>query len=261
MKFTSLALALAVVAAAAWQASANVTPLPRQKPVPGEIAETANVPLPRPNPRRQKPGAAAETPPSQTAGQESLPASASCSQQLQSLDIEYVPLKAIGDGGGCGTSAPIEVTQIAGVALTPSAIINCTMARELHGWIEDTLQPAAKRRLKTSVTEIHVAASYVCRRRNNSASGKLSEHAKANALDMSGFSFAKSGAVSVGGGSWGSSILKSIGLSKGGSFLDDIREGACTRFTTVLGPGSDPYHGNHFHVDALQRKGGYRICK
>ena len=50
-------------------------------------------------------------------------------------------------------------------------------------------------------------------------------------------------------------------LSKNGSFLEDIRKAACPHFTTVLGPGSDPYHGDHFHVDVLQRKGGYRICQ
>ena len=77
---------------------------------------------------------------------------------------------------------------------------------------------------------------------------------------MSGFSFAKSDAVAVGGG-WGEGLLASIGLSKSGPFLNDIREGACTYFTTVLGPGSDRYHGDHFHVDVIARRGGYRICK
>jgi hypothetical protein len=78
---------------------------------------------------------------------------------------------------------------------------------------------------------------------------------------MSGFTFAKSDALAVGGGNWGGGILKAIGLSKDGSFLDDIRKGACTSFTTVLGPGSDRYHGDHFHVDVLRRRGDYRICK
>jgi len=90
----------------------------------------------------------------------------------------------------------------------------------------------------------------------------MSEHSKANALDMSGFTFAKSTDVAVGGkDNWGQGLLGAMGLSKGGSFLEDIRAAACTHFTTVLGPGSDPFHGDHFHVDVLQRKGGYRICQ
>lgn len=265
MKTIRLPVSLFALAAVTVQAMAEVVPFPRQKPSRSETMSVTAVPIPRLNPRRSmpEPGNSAKNSrkPEQQA-QSSASSSASCQQDLKGLDITYETLKPIGDDGGCGAAAPIEVSRIAGVALMPPAVINCTMARELHGWVKGSLQPAAQRRLKTEVTTIHVAASYVCRRRNNSIGGKLSEHAKANALDMSGFSFAKSDAVSVGGsGSWGDGILKSIGLSKGGSFLDDIREGACTHFTTVLGPGSDPYHGDHFHIDAIARKGGYRICK
>ena len=79
---------------------------------------------------------------------------------------------------------------------------------------------------------------------------------------MSGFTFAEKGkGVAVGGGNWGEGILAALGVSRDGSFLEAIRKGACTHFTTVLGPGSDPYHGDHFHVDVLRRKGGYRICQ
>jgi hypothetical protein len=66
--------------------------------------------------------------------------------------------------------------------------------------------------------------------------------------------------VAVGGGNWGQSIPAPLGVSKSGSFLESIRQDACTHVTTVLGPGSGPYHGGHFHVDVLARKGGYRIC-
>jgi Extensin-like protein C-terminus len=40
-----------------------------------------------------------------------------------------------------------------------------------------------------------------------------------------------------------------------------LRETACARFTTVLGPGSDGYHENHVHLDLLERRSGYRICQ
>ena len=271
MKIIPLALSLSALTIIGVQAAAEVIPVPRQKPLRAETASMTVIPVPRPNPRRplaevptpKNNENAAGTPQSRVQSRASAASAlAACKQDLQGLGITYENLKPIGNAGDCGAAAPIEVSKIAGVALTPPAVLNCTMARELHDWITGTVQPAAKRRLNTEVTAIHVGASYVCRRRNNSIGGKLSEHAKANALDMSGFSFAKSDAVSVSGsGSWGGGILKSIGLSKGGSFLGDIRQGACTYFTTVLGPGSDPYHGDHFHVDALQRKGGYRICK
>ncbi len=263
MKLGASILGMSALLATTIAAAAETIPLPRQKPPRGLVTPAISIPIPRPNPRRNAP---AETPPDIAAKKPALTlpeaTAGACASELQDLAIVYSPRQPIGDGGGCGARAPLEVSEIAGVTLTPPAIINCAMARELHGWVTGTLQPAAKRRLKTEVTAIHVAASYVCRRRNNAIGGKLSEHAKANALDMSGFSFAKSDQVSVGGGgSWGGGILKAMGLSKGGSFLDDVRKGACEHFTTVLGPGSDRYHGDHFHVDAIARKGGYRICK
>ena len=72
------------------------------------------------------------------------------------------------------------------------------------------------------------------------------------------FSFGKTKDISIGDG-WGETPV--IGVSSKGSFLEAVRSGACKQFATVLGPGSDAYHGDHFHVDAIQRKNDYRICQ
>ena len=40
-----------------------------------------------------------------------------------------------------------------------------------------------------------------------------------------------------------------------------MRKSVCTRFTTVLGPGSDGYHEDHIHIDLAERRSGYRICQ
>lgn len=241
-------------------------PKPRAKPATPREIGTDMIPIPRPNPRRAASKAPAALPDDdgQSAGAWSAAARSeavsSCRTALSGLDVVYALQPAIGRAGGCGTAAPIELSQVAGVVLTPPAVVNCDVAKALHDWVTTGVQPAARRRLKTKVTEIHVAASYVCRRRNNARSGKLSEHGRANAIDMSGFSFARSDAVAV-SGSWGEGLLASIGLSRSGSFLGDIRKDACSFFSTVLGPGSDRYHGDHFHVDVLRRRGDYRICK
>jgi hypothetical protein len=158
-----------------------------------------------------------------------------------------------------GPPAPVEVTEIAGVRLEPTALLTCPMAAGLHQWITTAVQPAARNSLKTQVTVIHVAASYVCRSRNGVAGAKLSEHGRVNALDMSGFDFANRDAASV-AGDWGSPAGTS-GRAPEGSFLAIAQKAACPIFTTVLGPGSDPYHGSHFHLDLIARKNGWRICQ
>jgi hypothetical protein len=45
------------------------------------------------------------------------------------------------------------------------------------------------------------------------------------------------------------------------AFQNAIRKGACSLFTTVLGPGADTDHGDHLHLDLRGRGSGYRICQ
>ena len=45
------------------------------------------------------------------------------------------------------------------------------------------------------------------------------------------------------------------------SFRERMRTATCSRFTTVLGPGSDGYHENHIHMDLAERTRGYRMCQ
>jgi hypothetical protein len=40
-----------------------------------------------------------------------------------------------------------------------------------------------------------------------------------------------------------------------------VLHSACTRFSTVLGPGSDGYHEDHIHLDLMERRNNYRICQ
>jgi len=39
-----------------------------------------------------------------------------------------------------------------------------------------------------------------------------------------------------------------------------VRGDSCKYFSTVLGPGSNAEHWNHFHFDLRSRKGGRQYC-
>ncbi len=186
-------------------------------------------------------------------------AQSDCALRLKGLDITYEPMPPIGTAGGCGSPYALKVTAISGVDILPPAEMNCNMAEALHGWISSSAVPAAKQHLKRKLVKINNASAYVCRRRNGAASGKLSEHAKANALDISTLGFDDGSSINI-KGDW-SGLKQLVGLSAQGNFLRHIRRDACIRFTTVLGPGSDRYHGDHFHIDVAKRKNGYRICQ
>jgi hypothetical protein len=183
---------------------------------------------------------------------------AECAARLQGLDIVYSPMAPMGREGGCGAPAPLMVTAVAGVTIAPPAELTCDMAESLYAWLASSAVPAARVLLKKRLVKINNASAYACRLRNNARSGKLSEHGKANALDIATLGFDDGSSISI-KGDW-SGLKQMIGISRQGDFLRQLRRDACIRFTTVLGPGSDPYHGDHFHIDVARRKNGYRIC-
>jgi hypothetical protein len=183
-------------------------------------------------------------------------AQADCTRLLAGLDIAAKPVPPIGSADSCGAPAPVEVTAIAGVKLAPAATLTCPMVAALHHWVTGTLQPLAQSMLATRVTTIANTSSYVCRSRNHIAGAKISEHARANALDMASFTYARAD-LPAGWAQW----LGADGKPVPESFIERARLGACSDFATVLGPGADQYHGDHFHLDVLARKNGYRICQ
>ena len=164
----------------------------------------------------------------------------------------------IGGPEGCGIAAPIKVTAFGAVTVKPAATLNCTLGLAAYKWVTQVLQPAAVARFGEPVISIHNASAYTCRRRNNAKKGRISEHAFGNALDVSSFELVSGKIVTVKNG-W-STAGAFLGMSSQAAFLKDARDGACTLFSTVLGPRANALHVNHFHLD-LGRGGRYKICE
>lgn len=182
-------------------------------------------------------------------------ARAACATLLAGRNLDWTQLAPIGSADSCGAPAPVLLRKVSGVTITPAAILSCPMTAALDHWVTRTLQPLAMHSLGTRVTAIRNASAYVCRSRNNIVGAKLSEHARANALDIAAFDFAGKPPPGWPGG------LGADGRPVPGSFLARVQRGACASFTTVLGPGSDAYHGDHFHLDLAIRKNDYRLCQ
>lgn len=167
------------------------------------------------------------------------------------------PAPRINGPGICGLDYPFRVSALADgtISLSQTATLSCTMIPALEAWLRDTVQPAAYWRFGMPVTEIHVAASYGCRPRNNKRGARMSEHAFANGFDVSGFTLADGRRISVLRG-WN-------GAPDEAAFLRDAHAGSCAHFTTVLGPGSDRHHSDHLHVDLARhgRNGSIRVCQ
>ena len=90
--------------------------------------------------------------------------------------------------GQCGTPAPVRLRGFMlpiDMEVSPPAVVNCRIVSKLHDWIRESLQPAAEQDLKSRITRIVTVSSYDCRNRIGSASTRISEHAYANAIDIS----------------------------------------------------------------------------
>ena len=151
---------------------------------------------------------------------------------------------------GCGIASPVRVTSIDGITLSQGSIMDCTTAKTLAGWLTDSVRPAVGRR-GGGLQSVRVAAHYSCRTRNSQKGAKISEHGKGHAIDISGLMLANGRMITVKEG-WLN--------RKDNKILAAVRAKACGPFGTVLGPGSDRFHSDHFHLDtARYRSGSY--CK
>jgi hypothetical protein len=164
---------------------------------------------------------------------------------------------ALGGPSVCGALRPFAVTAAAHgwVQLRPHALLRCPMVPAVDRWLERVVMPAARHHFNAPVVELRVAASYSCRPMNHVDGARLSEHGHANALDVSAFVLADGRSVAVKSGWRGASAER--------NFLHDVHRGACSVFTTVLGPDYDANHHDHFHLDLARhgRDGDGRICK
>ncbi len=148
---------------------------------------------------------------------------------------------------GCGLEDGVSLISVSGVALTQPAAMDCKTAKALKQWVDGGVKPAIGK-TGGGVAALQVAAGYVCRGRNNAKGAKVSEHGKGRAIDISAILLANGTAITVEKG-WAS---KSYGKP-----LARMRKAACGPFNTVLGPGSDRHHHDHFHLDTARGRGGY----
>ena len=122
---------------------------------------------------------------------EVIAAKAECAKLLAGVSLEYEMLPPLREGL-CGAPAPILLKSIGTapkVTIEPPATVTCKLAAALSGWLDRKVQPEARAAFGAPVIKLSNASSYACRNRYNGTDTLLSEHALANALDISEFVF------------------------------------------------------------------------
>src|SRR5882757_10763978 len=208
-------------------ATATTVPLPHERPA-GPAATATPVPAPPPQP-------------------------SACRLALTE-EIAIAPsVPDIHGPGGCGGEDLVRLEAIVladkhRVSLKPAAILRCGMATVLADWVRTQVEPLAEGS-GSELRDFDNFDSYDCRGRNGVVGAQLSEHGRANAIDVRGWKLANGQSVE----------LPDRNVPRG--LRETVLHSVCTRFMTVLGPGSDGYHEDHIHLDLMERHNNYKICQ
>ena len=227
----------------------------------------SEVPLPRPRPAEAP--AAEPNPPAAEAQQaapqtgkpveqaapapQPTPQPSACRLALTDAIAIAPSIPDIHGAGGCGGEDLVRLEAIVlpdkrQVSVKPAAILRCTMASALADWIRTDIAPLAVS-LGSTISDLDNFDSFECRGRNRIVGAKLSEHGRANALDVRALKLASGRSISL------------TDRTVPRELRETVLHSVCTRFSTVLGPGSDWYHEDHIHLDLMERRGNYRICQ
>jgi len=224
--FGMFALVIALVLTADLAATAETITLPRARPDISSVDRTG------------KAGSQAE--------------SSLCQLRLSELaDFKAAP--SITGPGECTATDVVTLEAVLlsdknRVVLSPAAMMRCPMAEAVARWTRDDVAPSLSSE-GASLRGIETLDSFNCRTFNGVTGARVSEHGRANALDVGALKLADGTTIR----------LTDAGVSK--SLRKKLRDSACEHFSTVLGNGADAYHDTHVHIDLMERSNHYKICQ
>lgn len=191
-----------------------------------------------PRGEQRRPPSRAETPPrvERNSGDQTQ-----CHVDLAREGIEFRALPDQRFSGGCSALGAVQLINMGTPAMGLRAM-TCPLARQFARWVRESVQPAADQWLGSNVQRVETFGTYACRTVNSQPGARLSEHAFANAVDVSGFRLGNGRTVTVQEG-WNGQDERVR------RFLRQIHQGGCRRFSVGLSPDSDAFHYNHLHFD------------
>lgn len=160
-------------------------------------------------------------------------------------DVEGKLLPPIKDGAQCGTHSPLSLTAIGKeqpLKFANPVTTNCAMAVTLAQWsieVNKAVKDIYGKDIR--ISEVGLGSDYQCRKVNGASTGRVSEHAFANALDIMSFTFSDGSKTQLESGWQGSDKEK--------AFWRAVHGASCKMFMTVIGPDGDAAHKTNMHLD------------
>lgn len=181
------------------------------------------------------------------------PQPSACRRALTEAIAIAPSIPDIHGAGGCGGVDLVRLEAVVlpdkrQVSVKPAAILRCAMASAIADWIRTDIAPLAAGG-GSAISSLDNFDSFECRGRNRIAGAELSEHGRANALDVRALKLASGQSISL------------TDRTVPRELRESVLHSVCARFSTVLGPGSDWYHEDHIHLDLMERHSNYRICQ
>lgn len=200
---------------------------PSYTPAPGRIASAPQNPVPRSSDQ-------------------------SCVADLSAAGARFTPLPDRYTGRGCSTLGSVELSALSGDAsqfsISNLGPVQCRVASVFGQWARFGVDRAARQILGSPLSRIETMGSYSCR--TVAGSSRLSAHATAEAIDVSGFVLEDGRRITL-------SAHWDHGSDAEREFLRVVHRSACRRFGTVLGPDYNRAHEDHFHLEKAAEGSGF----
>jgi hypothetical protein len=164
-------------------------------------------------------------------------AKAHCTSLLRGIDASMAPEDPIKEGE-CGSPVVFKVSSIGKgpvVELSPPVILTCDMVASLDRWVKREVQPQARSQLGGAIVRIETMSSYSCRNAYGRTKTRLSEHGKANAIDIAGFATAKETTTVLAG--WGPTVREQRAIAQR---LEAERAAAAAKGPPAAGGAAPP---------------------
>ena len=185
------------------------------------------------------------------------PDAAACLAELRANHIEAeivpAPPTPVDD---CAIAQPVRVSSIglannATIDMPDHPILDCAFALIFTEFAQDLMAPLATATLGSGIVAL-ATGGYRCSSPIRLPSGNPNPHAKGIAIDLRP-SRSDRRRIAIGHEANSAEAL----------FVRTMRQAACGWFTTVLGPGTNAAHAEHFHFDVLRHgaSDNYRICE
>lgn len=142
--------------------------------------------------------------------------------------------------GNCPLVDPVRITRFGNVTLSSSFLSSCALAVSSTMLVTQALKPLASSELGSPLVRIDHLGSYACRNIYHRPQARLSEHATADAWDISGFRLQNGERISI--------LSHWAGNDARGRWLHHIFAQSCDLYRSALGPDYNAAHANHFHL-------------